>query len=398
MKMLLNIDWLEVFGIEPKSGVTLNADYYRAAGYEVKEREYGTRIYKEMFTLKLGGIWCIEVRRNPYGIENNSSVMKHGSTHLRLTNQACYLRNGVDLIREFMEHHGITYKGITRVDICADFTRFENNKKPLNVIKKILERKIIRLNKGLFSIHGREGWNGQNVQTLKWGSERSMITTKLYNKTQEMTDVKAKPYIQQQWRKAGIISDNSTDDVWRLEFSIKSNCKKWIRCENESKEDARLEYIKQDFNIYSNKDYIHELFDSLVKHYFRFKVAKYNSDGELERKTRCKDYELIAQEYEILKPKSDVECAQPTRTEKVLLNYLDKIQDDIRGFWEPEWTRCIVTFRDIIARQKITKDIDHRSKVVDDYWREYTSAAYSNLYETIEHRSIEMPTPLESEW
>ena len=60
----VNIDWLEVFAME--IGAPHDADYFIRAGFVVHVREYGTRIYNEMFTLDgQDGHPLLEVRRNP---------------------------------------------------------------------------------------------------------------------------------------------------------------------------------------------------------------------------------------------------------------------------------------------------------------------------------------------
>ena len=44
----------------------MNAEYFRNQGYVVIERDYGTRVYSEMFTIEdEHGQPFIEVRRNP---------------------------------------------------------------------------------------------------------------------------------------------------------------------------------------------------------------------------------------------------------------------------------------------------------------------------------------------
>ena len=61
----INLDWLEVFCLEPDPHQPLDANYYRAQGFFVEERDYGTRIYHEMFTVLIDGQPFIEVRRRP---------------------------------------------------------------------------------------------------------------------------------------------------------------------------------------------------------------------------------------------------------------------------------------------------------------------------------------------
>ena len=65
IKRCVNIDWLEVYVLEDNMRYPCNADYFRRHGYFVTERVYGTRQYKEMFTLDDShGETFIEIRRN----------------------------------------------------------------------------------------------------------------------------------------------------------------------------------------------------------------------------------------------------------------------------------------------------------------------------------------------
>ena len=52
---LVNLDWLEVYCLEPAGRAMPDATFFVAQGYEVKAREYGTPQYREMFTIFDGG-------------------------------------------------------------------------------------------------------------------------------------------------------------------------------------------------------------------------------------------------------------------------------------------------------------------------------------------------------
>ena len=59
----VNIDWLEVSCEESNMRYPCNAEYFRQQGYFVHERDYGTRVWGEVFTIEdeEGHDW-IEVR------------------------------------------------------------------------------------------------------------------------------------------------------------------------------------------------------------------------------------------------------------------------------------------------------------------------------------------------
>ena len=119
-----NLDWLEVHAREP-FGSRRDALYYTSLGYRVAVREYGTRVYREMFTiLAPNEDGLLEIRRAP------SSSGLHGihdenECHIRLTNRTCYFDNAARLLDDFLQKHGYTDIRISRVDICLDFERFD---------------------------------------------------------------------------------------------------------------------------------------------------------------------------------------------------------------------------------------------------------------------------------
>lgn len=393
--MLFNIDWLEVFCIEPKAGIQLNAEYFRRAGYQVKVREYGTKVYQEMFTIKIGEIWAIEIRRNPYAVKGQGGIMQKGSCHIRLTNEACYVEHPTELMRDFISSHNYTYKGISRVDVCADFQRFQGGLKPTTFIEKYMKRDILRVNKGKFAFHGNEQWSGREVQTLSWGCQTSMVSTKIYNKSVEMREMKPKQHIKAQWNKVGLETDYKGEDVWRVEFSIKTRCKNWIRCENECGKKIQLEYIAQCLDNYSDKEHLAILFFSLAKYYFEFRVAEQTKSGEWLRKARCKKYNLFDNETEILKPIGDVKVLQTTRTEKILLNYLERLKDDPRGSAAEGWEMILAQFTMIISKAKAYKEVNMRHMRAEQAYTERQSKAYKDFYTTLKNGSMWV---LEPEW
>lgn len=396
MKIVMNIDWLEVYGIEPKAGVLLNADYYEQCGYGVRRREYGTKVYQEMFTLRIGNMWAIEVRRNPHRTKQQGGVMESGSVHLRLTNEACYIKQPIQMLMDFMARHGIEFKGISRLDICGDFVRFKNGIKPRTVIEKYMRKDILRVNKGKYAIHGEENWDGREIQTIEWGRNKSMVTTKLYNKTRELEQMKPKQHIRAQWDEVGLTSEYKNSEVWRLEFSIKSACKKWIGIIDETCREAKQVFFKHELTNYQSKDALYMFWQSLAQFYFRFKKTKYRADGSVERKTRCEDWHLLDEDTEVLKPKREVECDQPTRTEKVLINYLTKMEDKMHDFRDLMTIESIRDVKDKIQKRKTQIEIDFRLNLERAMFRERESKMYEQLYSTIEMRSVFMEAPVSS--
>lgn len=292
----INLDWLEVFCREPIE-TKLDSDYYRSIGYVCHDREYGTRVYREMFTIEgADGQPFLEIRRNPAST-GLKGLHTENECHIRLTNRTCYFDNAAELLSQFLATYGYSDIRISRVDICLDFVLFDKGDEPKKFISRYFKHRYAKINQGNISSHGEDKWSGQEWNSLSWGSKSSPISTKLYNKTLELYDVKTdsfkKPWIRQAWAFCGMVDDwqnvtkdNQKVDVFRLEFSIRSSVKNWVRLELNGTNDYQS--IRNNLDCYLDRSKMLVIFASLCQHYFRFKVWDAN-----KRKDRCKDKVLF---------------------------------------------------------------------------------------------------------
>lgn len=292
MTRCINLDWLEVFCFE--IGEPHDADFFRRAGFVVDEREYGTRIYNQMFTL-MGddGHPLLEVRRSP-----KSLLMPQQATHLRLVNRSCYFDNAADVMAQFIDRYEYTFQRISRVDICLDFVRFDDNTLPRVFMQRYMRGKFSKINQANIRAHGSDNWTGRVWNSVSWGSPSSMIGTKFYNKTFELYDAKTdsfgKPYIRHAWFNAGLIDnidrctlDGVEQEIWRVEFSIKSSVKRWSVIELDGKS-KHYQSLHNTLDCYDCKDKLLTMFAALQQHYFHFKRYVMG-----QRKDRCPDRRLF---------------------------------------------------------------------------------------------------------
>lgn len=299
----INLDWLEVHVLEP---TRMDAEYFIEHGFNVMQREYGTRVYAQMFTiLDNNGHPFVEVRRQP-----KTPLLSPNDVHLRLHNAACYNDNAAIMLEDFINHHGYIFLRIVRVDIALDFEGFDSGDRPNKFVKRYMAGIYSKINQSNLSGHATDRWEGRDWNSLSWGAPTSQIGTKLYNKTLELYDKKTKtfkkPYIRQAWLVAGLIDDFFTTtkqrtvekdgstvtetyrpEIWRLEFSIRSNVKKWFTIEVDGKEQDYYS-IPNTLAMYQSRTHLLMLFASLCKHYFRFKVYEPG-----KRKDRCRDKHLF---------------------------------------------------------------------------------------------------------
>lgn len=296
-KRCVNLDWLELHAYEPIM-TSLNAAYYRSKGYHVEEREYGTRVYREMFTiLDHHGNGMIEIRRNPAS-QGVGGIHAFNECHIRLTNRTCYWDNAAQMLNDFVTKHDYYNVRISRVDLCLDFSTFDKGDDPAAFVRRYFKHKYAKINQGRIHSHGEDTWSGQEWNSLSWGSKSSPVSTKMYDKTLELYvpkfDTYKKPYIRQAWLLAGLIDDidrctlnGEKQRIWRVEFSLTSAVRNWVPIELNGVA-KNYQSLHNTLDVYSSRERILIMFASLAHHYFRF---KYYEEGK--RKDRCKDKKLF---------------------------------------------------------------------------------------------------------
>lgn len=341
----VNLDWLEVHVYEPLTEPR-TADYFRSVGFVVHEREYGTRVYRSMFTLEdTNGQPFIEVRRDPKST-GDIGIHQINECHLRLHNRACYYDNAADLMAQFIVRYGYEFMRISRVDVCLDFERFDFGDLPAKFVERYLKHRYAKINQANIHAHGADEWAGQSWNSLSWGVQTSQVSTKLYNKTIQLAQVKDKPYIRWSWYESGLVDEpihctktkadgtTYTPDIWRVEFSVRSSVKRWFVIEqNGKRKDFRS--IRNTLEMWTGRDNLWKMWASLAHHYFHFKKYRPNV-----RKDRCEDkllFDLSSESefYKIEKLPSIV--PQSTELERLmrkledyrLRHYDDKLREAI---------------------------------------------------------------------
>lgn len=331
----INLDWLEVYVAEPIAEPR-DADFYRQQGFYVEVREYGTRVYEEMFTLfsNVEHFPFIEVRRRP----KSGGVLPINAAHVRFNNRYCYYDNAGEIMLQFLQRYGLSFVSISRVDICLDFVKFDRGDDPEKFIKRYIGHKYAKINQAQARAFFNDEWERREFNSLSWGSKSSDVTTKLYNKTLELYDESVgafrKPYILQSWFAAGIIDDpvkclKCGDDgamyhptVWRLEFSINSNVRGWLKIKKNGNAGDVLS-IRNTLEQYANRTLLVPVFDLLQQHYFHFKkfrrgVSKYNCPDKV-----LFDFNAGEEFYRVIRPASP---AKPEALIARLLKYLQAYQ------------------------------------------------------------------------
>lgn len=299
---LVNLDWLEVFLYEPAIPEPRDAAYYLRQGFQVDTRDYGTPHYREVFVLYDSEHFpMFEIRRNPYSLKSEGGIFDARACHLRFSNRFCYQARCIDQLRDFILQFGYEFRGITRVDICADFNRFDDKTDPQKFLNRFMAGRFLKIHQSKLAAHGvefltplpidkgahlsayaSETIGGRVFNSIKWGAPTSAISTKMYNKSLEVAQGKPKKYIQARWKRAGLT--NETDcPVWRVEFSLKSSAKNFVKLDT-----GELFYLS--LTTIDTAEKLEGLFHALAQIYFHFKAVTYTRNGTFQRKDRCADY------------------------------------------------------------------------------------------------------------
>lgn len=319
----VNIDWLEVFCSE---NTLCTPEYFMSRGYNVKLRPYGTPQYSMMFSIQDEAKRdIIEIRRCPYSLKNQGGIFNENDCHIRLSNRTCYCPDPIGYLRRFLLDHGYRLKLISRIDICLDFAEFDNRMSPEFFVSEYMRGAFLKLHQSRLhsygsdyevslAAHGNDTIKTKVWNSLSWGSKKSSITTKMYNKSLEMRQKKKKHYIIDKWEKAGLRPDEN--DIWRIEFSLSSAIKGYVRIDDG-------ELLPSSLSLYDNEDKLWRAWSGCASRLFVF-VDK----ATATRKSRMKKMQLFDIYDDVCKPVELSSEEDPTRTERMLIRYLNKLRND----------------------------------------------------------------------
>lgn len=318
----ISIDWLALFCICNRGCWAQcpleDHDLAPMQNYSYKIAAHGTRQFKHLVEVSIDNDVIAEVQYEPC-----SSILPPDSCIVKFSNRLLYSRNLWGVVDCFLIDHALRVKNISRVDVCADFHRFDTYE-PVKLISDFLSSRIRHKGKGLggaYFNHYAKKFGTYSIahldySGLSFGSRESDARAYLYNKTLELRTQKDKPYIRDFWRAAGL---NITKDVWRLEISIKSGGVKF----KDKKTGQIEEYDKK--RLKDSND-LCKLFYTYQRKLFSFVINKPN----ITNITREPIISLFADkphfEHGVIR---DVSCS--TRTEKILIKQLWQMSEKYRG-------------------------------------------------------------------
>lgn len=301
----INVDWLQVFCLDenPESLTVHNIKQ----DYEFILQPHSSRHFKEIWrVVNSDGDDYAVIQRRPF----SSIITKEGAI-VQLCNRELYKPHMSATFSMFLRLHGFKYKSISRIDLCFDSNVLAGGLLHANLIKGLMSEAYLKNNQAKVKWHFDAMANvGRPMEcnSASFGSKSSPVSTKIYNKTLELSEVKNKPYIVECWGFNGL---DTSKDVWRIEISIKSEATTALH--TSSGEILRLSPSMVEF-----QDDIEDIFFSYAKRYFAFKV----NDGK-KNKTRMADLPIFPTERSrTIRPLRITNERDATRSDRVFLKKL----------------------------------------------------------------------------
>jgi hypothetical protein len=299
--LLISIDWLQLH---------LSGSYQKTEKYTYKLLNFSTRIFG-----KIEEIYRGEIKLGTIAYAPLSNILRQDCHIIKFDNKFLYFDYIFPMIDEFIADHLFVVKSITRLDLAIDFNTFLNNLHPENLILKFMNNEYLKIGRCKYKLIG-EQFKKQSFQYLRFGANTAEIAVYLYNKSVEMKQKTFKQYIYNKWEDQKLDTDK---DIWRLEFSIKTN-----RIQVQDKDTGELlDYCYGNLKSY---EFITNLFHSLLHNNFRFV-----QNNGLDHKERMKPVILFNN------IRTDLEITHVTRHEdngrmdKIFLKMIENFNCELRN-------------------------------------------------------------------
>lgn len=218
-QFVYSVDWLtiNIKLLDPANIRVLIADTYAI------KRERGTNVFQNVVDYyNTRDEIVFTIVSNPY-----SSIIDPTFAQLQIKNKWLYVGNLQKLVYTILFHSNFEYKGISRIDICADLYNFENwdeknscYLEPEVFIQWFANGQVRKNNPSKFTLWGKTENYYNKYHCLNIGDSSSVFSWKLYNKSKELREVEDKSYIRQKWER-DLLGFDKNKDVWRFELSLK---------------------------------------------------------------------------------------------------------------------------------------------------------------------------------
>lgn len=315
-KYLISVDWLQVYCRYTDVSLLLRRNEFKSGDLTVviKDADIQTAMFKSVLCVYERNMELATIQYKP-----RSSKLDERMVLLKLSNRVLYHAKFVKVLYDLIDALGLTYRGITRIDVCYDCQRFKDNRSPSRFINEFVSKSNVSAHdirkKGSeeFTCHGKKPKGGSaKINYIRFGSPQSKISAYIYDKSLELEEVHDKPWIREAWIDAGL--DEEKGHIFRSEISIKAEGTDLLDM-------SSGELFRLSPDMLESQIRIEELFSMYAKKYLSFSIDK----GQKRKKDFTKLELFEYSEKTRIRPIQISRSADTGRIEKVCFNVLDRL-------------------------------------------------------------------------
>lgn len=338
---MINIDWLQ-FSAKVNKGFAPNYTNDYSADFITE-----TNLFEIVESVKYKGSEIAVLQRQP---RKTNKFLKPENIIVKLVNSLLYTKDCNAFINKICKDLNLTWLHWGRIDISFDFTRFDNYQNtPEQFIRDFISGAILKKQRNAtqFKVIGKShnttskinklnaGAIGNSIEYLKFGTYTSDISYYLYNKSIEFLEKGKKPHIIKAWKKHNI---DMSENVWRLEFSIKNFNKALIYKAKRKESEIYQEHAEagevvsyfRERNFIEPKN-IERVYSFLYYHYFFFVSNAPGLDSNISRRPRINLLNTFKYNSANLRLIDITRTKDETRSARIYLKKLDKSNNEIRA-------------------------------------------------------------------
>lgn len=345
----INVDWLTLYGSIDDHDIFRKV--MRNSGFTRIQNQKSTNNFSiwDSFVCEKSSRKYLELCYCPYSIrsENGGGIFDKKDCTIQLCNKWLYSPDGLEKFMSLISSAGFKYKSISKIDICYDFQRFDNNMTPQTLIKGFFACKYWKVGLVKCSSYQKQSTT-MEYSGIYFGAPTSGVKVRLYNKSLELREQKDKPYIRDSWYECGL---NTNKDTWRLEISIRPSGKSMVQLTS-----GEILSLKPRDIISRNS--LRDIFFSYACHYFKFR----HNNGKTLKKY-AKEVQLFnkIETWEAWKPKRLTESLESGRTERLIVKRLVQLIEN--GELKDESEKAVLRTIEEVSRVYRIKILDElRSK------------------------------------
>lgn len=280
MMYTLSIDWLSFFCLNKKchdGGFEILKDLPQNPYYDYVKQPYGTRQFAHLYFVYMNKEKIAEVQSKPH-----SDILAAGSVIVKFDNAVLYNGLWQTIITDFLRMHYLEVQRISRIDLAADFQRFETYE-VVPFIRDFMAMELRHIGRGdgaaYFEHRAKNDPKtkcsiyAMQYSGLSFGSHSSDVRVYLYNKTKELAEQGDKPYIRDLWTALGFgdystqwltdIMKHGMPSMWRLEVSIKGDAIRF-------KDKASGQDVEIALPDIFDSEFVRKVYFTMIHSYFEF--------------------------------------------------------------------------------------------------------------------------------